>query len=350
MPLRCLDPTGSSIHSFDLADEQWRALELENRKARHLKMPCCSSHVTLKRSRLGTRFFAHKSVGTCTTAPETETHLRLKRMAVEAARANGWNASTEVIGISPSGEQWKVDVLAQKGRSKVAVEVQWSSQTNEETLRRQERYRASGIRGLWLLRQAGFPITHALPAACIGGSLEQGLLALIPSCSWSEQALPMQAFLNAAFSKRFSFGLPLGVDAIVSIRAGALECWSCGALTSIITGIDVAFGADEFSFTIPDLGEYSQPLESVLSRLPGDLEIGRIRPRFSKTQGRCYVSNGCFHCDVLIGEFFEHDAWDEQDTVSTFSIRISREWRKAIENHCAYRQAWGIYPFPGSSI
>jgi hypothetical protein len=64
-------------------------LELENRAKRHLRMPCCSSQVTLKKSRLGTQFFAHKAVGDCSTAPETETHLRLKQMAVAAARAAG---------------------------------------------------------------------------------------------------------------------------------------------------------------------------------------------------------------------------------------------------------------------
>jgi competence CoiA-like predicted nuclease len=146
MPLRCLDPTGRSIHSFDLAHEQWRAMELENRKARHLRMPCCSSQVTLKRSRLGTPFFAHRAVRTCTTAAETEAHLRLKKMAVEAARANGWTAETEVSGASPLGEQWRADVLARRRERMVAVEVQWSNQTNDGILRRQERYRQSGAR------------------------------------------------------------------------------------------------------------------------------------------------------------------------------------------------------------
>jgi competence protein CoiA len=111
MPLRCLDPTGQS---FDLVDEQWRALALENRKARSLKMPCCGSQVVLKRSHLGTQFFAHKAVGDCATGPETEAHLQLKKTVVDAARANGWAAATEVPGISPSGEQWTADVLAQK--------------------------------------------------------------------------------------------------------------------------------------------------------------------------------------------------------------------------------------------
>ena len=56
----------------------------------------------LKRSHRGTQFFAHKAVRDCSIAPEKEAHLRRKRMAVEAARANGWDAATEVAGSTPS--------------------------------------------------------------------------------------------------------------------------------------------------------------------------------------------------------------------------------------------------------
>jgi hypothetical protein len=345
MPLRCLDPAGRDIQAFDLAEEQWRVLEAENRRARHLKMPCCSAQVVLKCSRLGTRFFAHKAVGACTIAPETEAHLRLKAMAVEVARAHGWSATTEVPGASPSGEAWRADVLAEKGDRKVAIEIQWSTETDDEILRRQQRYREAGVRGLWLLRQRSFPITRELPAAGIGGSPEGGFAALIPS-DFGHQALPMREFLNAVFKRRFRFGVPIGAEATVSVRAGCLPCWSCGAETTIITGVDVAFGAQELSFTIPDLGEHAQPLESVLRRLSGDLEVGSIKPRFSKTQDRSYVSNGCFHCGALIGEFFEHDAWDEQETVLAFSIQISEQWKRAIESHCGYERTWSVCRLP----
>jgi hypothetical protein len=50
---------------------------------------------------------ANKAVGDCSTGPETETHLLLKQMAVEAARLMGWEAETEVVR-----EHWKADVLA----------------------------------------------------------------------------------------------------------------------------------------------------------------------------------------------------------------------------------------------
>jgi competence protein CoiA len=349
MPLRCRDLAGRSIQAFDLADEQWRALEVENRRVRHLKMLCCSAQVTLKRSRLGTRFFAHKAVGACTAAAETEAHLRLKAMAVEEARAHGWSATTEVLGISPSGEAWRADVLAEKGDRKIAIEIQWSTATNNEILRRQERYREAEVRGLWLLRQPSFPITRELPAARIGGSPGQGFAALIPSGS-AHQALPLREFLNAVFSRRFRFGVPVGAEATVSVRAGCFWCWSCGAETTLITGIDVVFGPTKLSFTVPELGEHAKPLENVRSRLPRDLKIGSIKRRFSRKQGRGYVSNGCFHCGALIGEYFEHDAWDEQETVLAFSIQISEQWKKAIESHAGYEKTWGVYSLLGRTV
>jgi hypothetical protein len=303
----------------------------------------------LKRSRLGRRFFAHKAVGACTTAAETEAHLILKAMAVEAARAHGWSATTEVLGASPFGEAWRADVLAERGNRKVAIEIQWSTETNDEILRRQQRYREVDVRGLWLLRQPSFPISHELPAAMIGGNPEEGFAALIPS-DFGQLALPMREFLNAVFSRRFRFGVQVGAGATVSVRAGCFWCWSCGAETTIITGVDVAFGPDALSFTIPELGEHPQPLESVLSRLPGDLEVGSIKRRFSRKQGRTYVSNGCFHCGAFICESYERDAWDNQETVLTFPILFSEHWRTAIERHCGYEETWGVYSLPGRTV
>ena len=134
MPLRCLSPDNASIHAFELPEDRWVELAADNRKRRHLRMPCCNAQVSLRRSRRGTQFFAHKAVGSCTTAPESETHLVLKKIAVEAARAAGWSADTEVRGQTPDGEPWIADVFAEKNGKRIAVEIQWSPQTAEETM------------------------------------------------------------------------------------------------------------------------------------------------------------------------------------------------------------------------
>jgi hypothetical protein len=339
LPLRCFDPGANRyIHAFDLSPEDWRALEHENRRARHLRLPCCSAQVTLRRSPRGTQFFAHKALGECATAPETEAHLRLKQMAVEIARANGWEAETEVAEAT-----WRADVLAHKGSAKVAVEIQWSPQTNEETMQRQERYATSGVRGLWLLRQDGFPIDQTLPAARISGSLEEGFVALVPTGS-GKQSVPMRDFLEAAFTKRLRFGVPMDFPARVSVQAGQMFCWSCGAETRIITGIDVVLGPNEYRFSVAGLGAFPDLFQFVRGRLPSDQLMGAIKRRFSKAQERSYLSNGCAHCDALIGEFYEHDACENQQEICTFSIRINERWRQALEASGGHEDGWGVYP------
>lgn len=350
MPLRCLDPaSGRSIQAFDLSSEAWRALEQQNRLARHLRMACCAAPVTLRRSRLGTQFFAHKAKGDCQTAPETEAHLRLKQMAVEAARANGWEAATEVAGTTPEGERWTADVLALRGRHKVAVEVQWSPQTNEETLRRQKRYAASGVRGLWLFRRGDFPIDFALPAARVGGDAAQGFEALVPTGA-EEQRVAMVEFLNAAFSQRLRYGLPTAAEARICARVGSTFCWRCGVKIRIVTGVDVAVGPHRFTFSVPDLSEYADLFGTVRAHIPSSLGVGPIRHRYSAAQERSYLSNGCVECEAFIGEYYEHDAWDDQAEACWFSMRLSERWREAIRSNGEknYDPAWAVYPTVGA--
>ena len=48
--------------------------------------------------------------------------------------------------------------------------------------------------------------------------------------------------------------------------------------------------------------------------------VGVIKPRYSGTLERSYMSNGCCDCDALISEFYEHDAWhDEEATLGGIS-------------------------------
>jgi hypothetical protein len=121
MSLRCLGPDGQTIHSFDLTVGEWSALRRENGGSLQLRMPCCDASVVMKTSTRGLNFFAHKSRGPCQSAPETEEHLALKMLAVEAARRAGWVCSTEARGASSSGEPWIADVLAQKGSTRLPL-------------------------------------------------------------------------------------------------------------------------------------------------------------------------------------------------------------------------------------
>ena len=103
------------------------------------------------------------------------------------------------------------------------------------------------------------------------------------------------------------------------------------------------------SFTVPDLNDFPDLLASCQDRIPKGSGIGVIKPRYSKTLKRSYMSNGCYDCDALIGEFFEHDAWhDEEATLAEFQITISERWVKAIERSNGAdidSYGWAVFAF-----
>lgn len=344
MPLRCLDSrTGESVVAFDIVAADWQQLRARNRIDDYLRMPCCSASAVLKTSKNGVQFFAHKVQGPCQTAPETESHLQLKRMAVEAARANGWNADLEVSGLDSEGQQWTADVLASRENHKVAVEIQWSGQSPEETLARQARYKRSGIRGLWLLRQPGFPVSRELPAACIGGDIVSGFVALIPDHQrltaadrkylerW-RQWLPMDEFLHAVFQKRFQYGLPENGRMTTTITLANLDCWhpSCKKETTIISAVTLQVGPLRFNLSVPDFTGREPLLREVALHLERRSDIGPIKARWSQTQRRAYLSNGCRHCDRLVGEHFEHRADRLYEIKAGSADKLTPEWIEAI--------------------
>ncbi|MEP9373853.1 competence protein CoiA family protein [Mesorhizobium sp. KR1-2] len=332
-----MDHDQQSIHAFDLSPDDWAALVVQNRSERHLRMPCCSARVALKTSRKGTRFFAHMADGGCQTAPETEAHLRLKQMAVEAARAHGWEAGTEVPGLAPDGETWMADVLARKGRAGVAVEIQWSPQTVEETLRRQQRYRASGIRGLWLLRKTAVPAIEQLPSAIVLEGPNQTYDVALSS----GQKMPVRSLLDAAFSGRLKFGVPRGTAGTVSVRVAPVNCWHdrCRSDTDIISGIDLVFGPYKREVSIAEFGGREPLLRFICDHIPAGLRIGAIKHRFSKTAGAAYLSNGCVKCDRLYGEHFEIFARYNERVACVIPIRATDAWRDLQGD----RRAWGVF-------
>jgi len=324
MPLSCLDER-QTLYAYDHGASAWAALAADNRQRRHLRAPCCDARVALKTSRLGTRFFAHLARGGCSTADESADHLELKALAVAAARAAGWDAATEVAGITPDGQVWRADVLATRGRHRVAVEVQWSPQADDETLRRQAQYAASGVRCLWLLRQRRFPASQDLPAVRVGRDAAKLLVAL---------GQPVTAVLDAAFAGRLKFGIPTGATARVRVESVAVHCWAegCDAITRAIERVAVTYGDNRCALPLSLLGNHPSVVRAIVDRLPADRARGRLALRSSKAAGRAYLANGCVRCDRLIGERFLSGAAASRGTLAAFDIAIDSDWRRAIDS------------------
>ena len=352
MPLRCVDEDGVSIEADGCTDEEWSLLRERGRKERGLKMPCCPARAVLKTSKLGTRFFAHKARGACISKAETEVHLYLKKLAVEAARKAGWEAQTEVGGSTPDGEKWTADVLSWKDKEKVAVEVQWSGQSVEETWRRQRRYYKSGIKGIWLLRQPGFPISADLPAVCIGGSIDGGLRILLPKSEWItarqrkedvywSQILEPEEYLAAVFDSRFLFGIEHVSEIMLGIQTGVMECWKCGFETRIVTYLEGKLGPHKILEKFGDVVEDHDLLGGIKSVTENRRDIGSIRERYSRAAGGSYISNGCARCGSLIGRFFEYRAYYcEEEIVGVIEWELNDDRRRILG---AETKRWGVW-------
>jgi hypothetical protein len=92
-------------------------------------------------------------------------HLRIKQQVAMAAVAAGWSEEIEAPGREyGDGDEWIADVLSTRRTVRIAFEVQVSGQTWADTLARQARYKASGVRGLWFFSTKNYDSDAAVPA------------------------------------------------------------------------------------------------------------------------------------------------------------------------------------------
>lgn len=172
MPLKAIY-NDVPVFSYNFNEETWAELKRGYRQG-SLLTSCCQRPALPRTSPIGTRHFAHKTTGHCQSRPETREHLLVKHKLAVLAQAQGWQARTEEVGSTPDGEQWIADVFCEKGTAKVALEVQLASQSDEETLYRQLRYRRSGVRAAWFVKysarranQAGYLVSQDVPQFAI---------------------------------------------------------------------------------------------------------------------------------------------------------------------------------------
>ncbi len=355
----------SPIYAFEVgSDQAWATLRQSNRANSELTMPCCGSGVVLRTSKLGTRHFAHSRRGPCATAPETAEHLLAKLRIVEGILAAGWTATAELSGRTPAGEDWRADVLASNGRSRIAFEVQWSRQDQQETSRRQQRYADAGVRGLWLFRQRDFAVSEEIPSFKL--KFDEHLRSfdvLLPSphydpmwlsrddnsSSWG-QRIPLSNFITGALKGRLQFAPALGRRMPVEVNVARITCWKCNKRTGVVLGIDFAAsrilpGCPDIPTTIYDFGnDLPGGATALASILPTSLlrqhGIGIVKPRWSKTRSTKYMSNGCVHCDSLQGSFFEHEYAYDATKAFEIEAELKAEWIPHLQEADRYVNRW----------
>ncbi|TDV89211.1 competence protein CoiA [Halomonas alkaliantarctica] len=334
MPLKC-ELDGESCFSFTYTASGWDELKAV-RKERDLRMSCCGKKAIPKTSALGTQFFAHARRGDCTSGQESREHLLAKYLIAKGAHTAGWQVDTEHRGITPDGETWIADVFATKGNAKVALEVQWSPQSEQETRRRQQRYRASGVRGAWFLRS--YRRYNPSFLSILSEQATPSFVISLDESGHDFQVSRFQTTLSCFVNDLLSGAIQWGPKPGEQGRAGpvVLEdyCWKCRRLTGVVASL-----ALEDSYGIRRGGfDYDDPrIRNDLIRMVSDPnlkrqhQIGELTHRFSRTERSSYFSNGCFHCGALQGRFFIRDALLEvlvthdPDPVSWHTFEFSEE-------------------------
>ena len=364
MPLKCLHDN-TTIFAFDFDTAGWKQLKASSADAR-LIMTCCQARAVPKVSKLGTRFFAHHQSGDCTSTPETAEHLWAKTIVCQTARAVGWTADTEVRGQTPAGEDWVADVLATKGSAKVAIEIQWSRQGTDETKRRQRRYADSGVRALWLLRHPDLLLERDTPSFLLDvrTTSESAAFVRLPSSQFDsrwvtnrnkseaeywQQTIALETFVRGALTGSLQFAPAIDQPIPVTISATKIRCWRCKRETRTVQGLTLEVskrfaGHPDLHTSLEELYSGEEAAPWLANLFPAELlkqyGIGVIKPRFSRTAGCSYLSNGCIHCDALQGRHFDHDDYLEATDVCQYEVTLSSELLEqlaAVGNDSAYR-------------
>jgi len=363
MPLKCL-LDGSAIFAFDFEQNPWDELRRENKSRKHLALACCDAQVTLRTSKLGTRHFAHTRRGECSTVPETAEHLLAKQRIIEGVRRAGWGAYVEQAGETLNHEAWIADVIAQKGSARVALEVQWSRQENSETVRRQARYKESGVRGIWFLRQLNIPLGKAVPAfrlvfdestsefsVFLPTSRYEGWLSTrtLAEPQYWQEPVELSRFVEGALTGKLIFAPAFGKVLPLEVHTAPVDCWKCKKETQLVISLifraDQAFpGCANIELDIYDLEEMAGGPELLMNILPPreivKHGIGAVKPRFSKTLGGHYISNGCVHCDALQGKFFDHEVAYMAQKAFQLNCELKAEWRNETEKLGSANRWW----------
>lgn len=117
----------------------------------------------------------------------------------------------------------------------------------------------------------------------------------------------------------------------VIVRAAPIDCWSCGAEGELISSLLLSRGADSVECSISDLTGHPRLGAEIMESIASKAVIGALKPRFSGTLQRAYMSNGCVHCDALFGQSYEtHTRYEERD-VAAFEPDPAGMWNDVLD-------------------
>lgn len=294
MPLRALNNL-ESFNAFEYDESSWQTLKTTYKNL-NLRLPCCNVPAIPKTSKLGNFFFAHKSRDECKTEPESAEHIYLKSIIAKAAINAGWSVITEFPGQSNEGERWIADVYCEKGKARVALEVQLSYITYEDLKLRTERYINSGVRVAWFLLNKKFRNSYRGTSKKVPlfkvNEFNHGEIPLIENFD-----LPVNEFVNALLNKKVQWKeIPWEYE-ILFIED---NCWRCKKSVKQVYGFSIDVYGEEAK-TVPNASTVLLELLDIITneelKALGLNYIGHFDKLKGNAPGFPYC-NVCIHCDA----------------------------------------------------
>ncbi len=296
--------------------ESVESMRSRNRKEKVYTAKCCGAPLSIRVAEGKAPHFVHQVTPENCDADRCETpeHRRLKHLIAETAiRTYEFDVETEARENDPvTGRAlWQADVLVLMKRAAVAFEVQLSNADYEHMRVRQARYKASGVRGLWLVRtKKGFPQSKELPVFTLENQKFGDWVNI--STRWdlsdiwrrTEEAnlIELPDFVEAVLNKRLKWAPFVGKpDTPLDADVGYVQVGTCGGCSRKIVVVDESRLCIASEFGYPDylcvggLGRtrrtkwHSRIADAVWQKVAGDVDV-----TFRS------VSNACCWCHAPI--------------------------------------------------
>jgi hypothetical protein len=308
-----------------MSPDEWSELK-RNYRDSGLVMACGQDGVP-KTSSNGTQFFAHKSGVDCQShegGPESPEHLATKAAVARAAREMDWDA---VIEFPAADRSWIADVLVCNGTRKIAIEAQWSPQSQATFERRQKRYEDAGLESFWLVAPGNTQFAQTVPHYTLGGGVED-LSIELPTLrvqSTFELVDGVQKILRGEILPIAEF-----VAVAAAIKTQMSKCWNCEKWMSLwtVVGLDLESrcgGLATLSWRDPwELWaerRHEQAVEAVIRKAIEDSDLAKptfLKTKFSEIAQRSYVAMNCPTCGFVQGDGLLAWRWNADEYIVPF--------------------------------
>lgn len=112
--------------------------------------------------------------------------------------------------------------------------------------------------------------------------------------------------------------LPNKTDMInIGIVTIPIDCWKCHKTTNVVVGVELRVDKHKNFYDFPFLIDLVLDSDK-FKQYREKNNIGMIKTRYSKTIHESYLSNGCYYCDALQGDFFIRDEFLEYRIHDTY--------------------------------